>query len=460
MTSLRAAAIVFVVSLAAYCFMLGDAPLAGTEGHRALTAHQMVQSGHWLLPRLYGQLYLKKPPLAYWMIALSETIFGRANEWVWRFPSAFFSAVLAAALCLFSDNWFGRPAGIVAGFANLALVATWAQNRSADIDAMNSAAAVLAACGLIHLQAGPVKHRALTIILTGLAVGAALMIKGPEGMTVIGGAIFAPWIVQRKWNWVSLVPLAIGLCCFGAYAAAAYHQIRAEHLPLDLSGFAEAEQKATPSVSRLLWMVMLTPTLFVFALPVSLVIPFAWNDRRPRARCLLYCVALAVIFAFCSGMTNPRYAYVILPMLCPLVGAVMSEEQARKWVPAAAAMAVAGMIPFAIFNNRQLERKSGHDAGEIMRDYVSRGTTVVCGVTLWDQPEIFYYGHVNVEYGLEHATGGDWLVLKGQENNLYAGAAGRDYGKPIVLWAGPDKDICLIRKKRSADGNARGSSRP
>ena len=445
MSALRAAALVFLVSLAAYCFMLGDAHLAGTEGQRALTAHQMVQSGHWLLPRLYGQLYLKKPPLAYWMIAISETIFHRASEWVWRFPSALFSALLAAGICLFSESWFGRPAGIVAGFSHLALVATWAQNRSADIDAMNSAASVLAACGLIHLQVGPVKHRALTIILTGLAIGAALLIKGPAGLTIIGGAIFAPWIVQKKLNWRSLIPLAIGLCCFATYALAAYLRIRADHLPLDLSGLSEAEAKATPTAAHILAILALPFILVVYALPVSLVIPVVWKDTRPRVRSVLLAVALAMAFAMCSGMTNPRYAYVILPMLCPLVGAVMSADHARTCVPAAAAIAMAAMIPFAIFNNQALDRKSGYDAAQILRDHVSRGTTVVCGVTMWDQPEIFYYGKVLVQYGLNNAAPGRWLVLKMQENDIYAGARAKDFTKPIVLW--PDKDICLVREK-------------
>src|SRR5690348_5362146 len=66
----RLAILLFVVSLVCYLPGIGAGPLAGTEGHRAITAHQMLASGRgpagWLLPHLYGRLYLTKPPLHYW----------------------------------------------------------------------------------------------------------------------------------------------------------------------------------------------------------------------------------------------------------------------------------------------------------------------------------------------------------------------------------------------------------
>src|SRR2546423_3601291 len=65
----RDAVMVFLFALACFSFSLGAAPLAGTEGHRAITAHQMVQRGSYLIPTLYGYTYLKKPPLHYWILA-------------------------------------------------------------------------------------------------------------------------------------------------------------------------------------------------------------------------------------------------------------------------------------------------------------------------------------------------------------------------------------------------------
>ena len=59
----------FALSLLMNLPWLGMTPLSGTEGHRALTADEMVQSHQWLIPVLYGRPYLAKPPLHHWLIA-------------------------------------------------------------------------------------------------------------------------------------------------------------------------------------------------------------------------------------------------------------------------------------------------------------------------------------------------------------------------------------------------------
>jgi len=61
--------LVLGIGLFVNCVYLGSGPLAGTEGHRALVGHQMAMGGNWLLPKLYDQVYLAKPPLDYWILA-------------------------------------------------------------------------------------------------------------------------------------------------------------------------------------------------------------------------------------------------------------------------------------------------------------------------------------------------------------------------------------------------------
>ena len=84
MHPVKAATLTFLFGLLAFSWRIGEAPLAGTEGHRAIVAHQMVESGEWLVPKLYEVVYLRKPPLIYWLQAAAETVAGEAAEWVWR----------------------------------------------------------------------------------------------------------------------------------------------------------------------------------------------------------------------------------------------------------------------------------------------------------------------------------------------------------------------------------------
>src|ERR1019366_2529735 len=173
--------LIFVAGLFIYGWKLGDAPIAGTEPLRALVAHQMVQSGNLLIPSIYGELYLRKPPLQYWIVAATEKLAGVGNEFVWRLPSAIGSAFLAGFLAWWTGRWFGASARLVAGFSCLALIALWSQDRGGDIDALDTLASVVAACCILEIGFGPTRRQWLWSIALGISSGAMLLLKGPAG---------------------------------------------------------------------------------------------------------------------------------------------------------------------------------------------------------------------------------------------------------------------------------------
>lgn len=78
------------------------------EGQRAYPPIEMLLSGDWVVPRLNGEPYLKKPPLLYWMLIPLYSVFG-INEWVARIPCvasglATVAVVFAWGLSLFSEK--------------------------------------------------------------------------------------------------------------------------------------------------------------------------------------------------------------------------------------------------------------------------------------------------------------------------------------------------------------------
>ena len=71
-------------------FMNSSLPLTDSvEGNYALTAKEMVLSGDWLSPQIYGRYWYDKPVFAYWMIALGFKIFGFSEFGARFFPSLF-----------------------------------------------------------------------------------------------------------------------------------------------------------------------------------------------------------------------------------------------------------------------------------------------------------------------------------------------------------------------------------
>ena len=64
------------------------------ESRIAETAREMVVSGDWIIPHYNGELRLQKPPLPYWLTAVSYKVFG-VNEGAVRIPSTVCAVLLA-----------------------------------------------------------------------------------------------------------------------------------------------------------------------------------------------------------------------------------------------------------------------------------------------------------------------------------------------------------------------------
>jgi 4-amino-4-deoxy-L-arabinose transferase-like glycosyltransferase len=87
-------------------------PLAdNTESRYGTIAWQMSRSGDWVTPRIYtaGQLqpFLGKPPLHFWLTALSYRVFG-VSEWSARLPNFLLSVAIVAMTAAFAARLRAR----------------------------------------------------------------------------------------------------------------------------------------------------------------------------------------------------------------------------------------------------------------------------------------------------------------------------------------------------------------
>jgi len=99
----------WLVWVAAFGFVLwglGDFGLLNNnEGLYAEISREMLASHDWrlwVIPHLNGLPYLEKPPLLYWLTALSFTLFGQ-SEWAARLAPA-----LSSLSCVAMLLWFGK----------------------------------------------------------------------------------------------------------------------------------------------------------------------------------------------------------------------------------------------------------------------------------------------------------------------------------------------------------------
>src|SRR5437016_5438835 len=94
------------LTLFTFFFLLGSRSLnEPDEGRYAEIAREMVELGDWLVPHLWYEPHVEKPPMTYWTVAASMLVFGR-NEWAVRLPLA-----LAGISGVWASYLWGRALG-------------------------------------------------------------------------------------------------------------------------------------------------------------------------------------------------------------------------------------------------------------------------------------------------------------------------------------------------------------
>jgi 4-amino-4-deoxy-L-arabinose transferase-like glycosyltransferase len=156
---------------------LADRDLWSSHEARAAMDAESILDGDYGLPHLNdGRAELQKPPLYYWLVALTAQLRGgTVDAWAVRLPAA-----LAALGCVLLLVWFGRRIGrpgvglVAALILATAIHFPWLA-RIGRID-MPLTFAVSVACVTFYLGAKP-----QAAIVGYLAVAVAILLKGPIG---------------------------------------------------------------------------------------------------------------------------------------------------------------------------------------------------------------------------------------------------------------------------------------
>ncbi len=219
---------VLIVATLYVCYFshLGAIGFVGPDEPRyAWIARDMVETGDWVTPRLYGKPWFEKPPLFYWGAALSFKLFG-VSEAAARLPSAISALLATLALAWLALRLYGAETarwlllllpttvGMI-GFSHAA--ATDMPFSGMLTIAMVCAAVVL---GLTRNENSPILPRTpwLALILFGFFLGLAVLAKGPAAIILSGGAVFFWALFTKRWRDAFRLfhPAAIAAFCLTA----------------------------------------------------------------------------------------------------------------------------------------------------------------------------------------------------------------------------------------------------
>lgn len=165
-----------------------SAPITRVSGPRPA---EMLRSGDYIVPTINGATYLAKPPLLYWVIAAVYRMTGEISALTARIPTAACAVALVLAVYLVFRRRLNESAARFAAIALLASPYFLERSRWAELDVPLTLATFLAiAACWTAFEAATVFRRAGFTLLGGLAMGAAIMLKGP--------ARFSSWVPRGR----------------------------------------------------------------------------------------------------------------------------------------------------------------------------------------------------------------------------------------------------------------------
>lgn len=166
----------------------------------------MLATGDFVAPHLNGYRYYEKPPLHYWAVAASMSLFGE-EEWAARLPVKLSAAGMVLVTVLFARRRFGERVALMAGLivATSFLVVALARLNIIDtpLSLAVSSAALAFASFQEHERSGDRGRARAALYLLHLSCAAAVMLKGLVGLVLPGGAILVWALLSRR---ISIVP--------------------------------------------------------------------------------------------------------------------------------------------------------------------------------------------------------------------------------------------------------------
>lgn len=224
----RPASLLLLLAGLLFFFALGNHELQGsTEARVAGIAMAMQLDNDWVVPQLFREPFLEKPPLSLWLDAGAIRVFG-GTTWAVRLASAF--AGLFSVMLLYGMlRKFGRPQTLA--FSAALILATmasyWSNVRGVGEDALLSlgvTTALLAFYQAVRPDRQGSATGAWALFTAGMVI--ATLSKGVLGLAMPGVVIFVylvstslmdkrlrlgDWLKPAAFTLLALIPLLIWL---------------------------------------------------------------------------------------------------------------------------------------------------------------------------------------------------------------------------------------------------------
>jgi 4-amino-4-deoxy-L-arabinose transferase-like glycosyltransferase len=334
------------------CILSPPSLMDDVDAVQAQIARNMLSSGDWVTARLDGVIYLEKPPLIYWMIAISYKVFG-VHDWAARIPIALSAITLCLTTAAFGAWAFGRRAGFYAGLCMSTCIGLFLFTRILLPDVVLTLVIVLALWAFLRVLEDEEPHPRTWAAVFAASLGAGLLLKSLIAVVFPVAAVVIYMLCTRQifsaWVWRRLRPLS-GLAIILLIAAPwhilamlrnpPYFSFTMKSVPGEYHGFFWfffineqllrflnlRSPRDYNTVPRLYFWLLNLAWLFPWSvyLPAAIRLSYRSVDRAGRTRLLALCWIGFVLVFFTFSTTQEYYSMPCYPAFALLIGSAIA----------------------------------------------------------------------------------------------------------------------------------------
>ena len=395
-----------IVILSVFCLMMffvGNQFLQITdpvESNYVLTVREMLESGDYFSPRIYGKYWYDKPILFYWELLAAFSLFG-IHEFAARFFPAVMGSVGVFLTYFFGKRLFDRRTGFLAAIILGTSLEYWYLSHAVITD---MTLFVMVSLTLIFFYLGYDGQNPRYYYGAYAAAAVAVLTKGPIGFCLPALIIFLFLLWQRDLRHLTRLRLFSGSLLFLALASLWYYPMYQKHGEAFINTFfgihnvLRASVPEHPEVN--VWYYYLGVFFAGFVPWVFMAFPATlrryWRERRfpslDRKKQFLLVWALTVPVVFQCFAT--KYLTYTLPYMMPV--AILFALYFRDHMLAFRRIAIGAVIGLTVclfvVAVPLCAKNSEKDAAPTLRSLDGPGTFIVSFGSRYPASLVFYSG--------------------------------------------------------------------
>lgn len=325
---------------------------------QAQIARNMLTSGDWVTAHIDRIVYLEKPPLLYWLTAISYKIFG-AHDWSARLPIVLSAIALCWLVTAFGMWAFGKRAGFYSGLCMATCVGLFLFTRIIIPDVMLCITVALAMWAFLRAIDEEEKRPLFWAVVLAANLGLGLLLKSLIGVVFpVAAALLYLLFTRQLFSakvWRRLHPF-LGAAIILAIAAP-WHILATLRNP---PAFAWTLHSGPAEYHGFLWFFFINEQLLrflnmryprdyntvprayfwlfhlIWLFPWSVYLPavvkqsFKPSDRAGRVRLLVLCWISFILVFFSFSTTQEYYSMPCYAAFALLIGSAMAAG--GEWI--------------------------------------------------------------------------------------------------------------------------------